>query len=140
MADKIALYVNDVLVYSQGGTTTNPPPVTPPPPPPPPPPTGNPALDEFDRRAQLGQWAAWKFWDAAAFGGLMARGHTFERITSQVQWYNHDFVIPGNNAGGVYRYFNRHVGNFVQDVGGSADAYVAAEAAAQGRGVPSPVR
>lgn len=138
MADKIALYVNDVLVYSQGGTTTSPPPVTPPPPPPPP--TGNPALDEFDRRAQLGQWAAWKFWDAAAFGGLMARGHSEARITQQIQWYNHDFVVPGNAAGGVIRYFDRNIGMFMVDAGGSADAYVLAEATKQGRSVPGPVR
>lgn len=142
MSDKIAVYVNDALVYFQSGSTGNPPPLPPPVtnPPPLPPQTGNAALDDFDKRARIGQWAAWKFWDAAAFAGLLARGHSEARITQQIQWYNHDFVVPGNRSGDTFRYFDRHIGNFVVDANGSADAYVAREAAAQGRGVIAPLR
>lgn len=115
-----------------------PPPVIPPPITPPPPGSG--ALADFDYRASVGQWAAWKFWDAAATDGLLARGHSMLRINQQINFYNHDLSLPGNRVGNSFRCFSVTVGNFIDDVGEACDREIAKLAAAQGRPVPGPVK
>jgi hypothetical protein len=103
------------------------------------------------RANQHGQWCAWKapVWQSAAFVPLQTRlvaggGYTMEtayvRINQQIQFYNNDFVVPGNFDGATYRYFDIRVGNFVADVGGAADSYVAWFAAQQGRTVIPPLK
>lgn len=145
-AAQLVIDIPGCVAYSLAGNTVTcatsgggqPPPVLPPPVTPPPPGSG--ALADFDYRASVGQWAAWKFWDAAATEGLLARGHSMLRINQQINFYNHDLSLPGNRVGNSFRCFSIAIGNFIDDVGGACDREIAKLAASQGRPVPGTVR